>query len=191
MSDNPNGVTSSNVTIYNSRYYNENERSDNIFAPDFFTSSDISIVINGEKIRDISAIQYTLQEQLKPIFGYGSYTYDDIAVGSRIVTGTIVCPMRNTSDNREFECVNTNSKEIKIAAKNYLKEKEDNSEIKNREYILNFDESVPVYLGPDFNQKICNVLNNNVIIKNETDEYYYVYLVEENVFGYIKKGELL
>lgn len=179
------------VKIYNSRYYNENERNVNIFAPDFFTSSDVVVTINGEKIRDISAIQYSLQEQLKPIFGYGSYTYDDIAVGSRIVTGTIICPLRNIKENDEFKCVNENSKSINQAANEYLKNKYENNRteaiLRRSEYKIDLSSDTPIYLSPKFDYEVAKVYNNDTIVKKETDNYYYVYLVNDNIFGYVRK----
>ena len=76
-----------------------NTRQQNLFTEEFFAGPDVSIYLNGSEQRNISQIQYTVQEQLKPIYGYDSMVFDDIAVGSRIVIGSFVMPILNTHDN--------------------------------------------------------------------------------------------
>ena len=79
-------------------------RQQNLFTEEFFAGPDVSIHFNGLEQRNISQIQYTVQEQLKPIYGYDSMLFDDIAVGSRIVVGTFVMPIYNVKNN---DSVNT------------------------------------------------------------------------------------
>jgi hypothetical protein len=74
-------------------------RQQNLFTEEFFAGPDVSISLNGLEQQNISQIQYTVQEQLKPIYGYDSMVFDDIAVGSRIVVGTFTMPVYNTSSN--------------------------------------------------------------------------------------------
>lgn len=71
----------------------------NIFIEEYFSGPDVKIYLDGEETREISYIQYSLQEQLKPIYGYASRTYDDVAVGSRIIVGTIQVPLSNYAPN--------------------------------------------------------------------------------------------
>lgn len=71
----------------------------NIFTAEFFGGSDAFIYMNGRRNLFIAHIQYTIQEQHKPIYGYGSRTFDDLAVGNRIVVGAFKIPVRNTDDS--------------------------------------------------------------------------------------------
>lgn len=67
----------------------------NIYTEEFFGGSDVFIYVNGKRNHNIAAIQYTVQEQHKPIYGYGSRTFDDLAVGNRIIIGTLKMPVKN------------------------------------------------------------------------------------------------
>lgn len=71
----------------------------NIYTEEFFGGSDAFIYMNGKRNLFIAHIQYTIQEQHKPIYGYGSRTFDDLAVGNRIVVGAFKVPVRNTDDS--------------------------------------------------------------------------------------------
>ena len=73
------------------------DREHNIYTEEFFGGADTYIYINDKLYKDISAIQYSVREQKKPIYGYASRLYDDVANGVRIVQGLIKVPVRNTS----------------------------------------------------------------------------------------------
>lgn len=51
--------------------------------------SDISaeLYFNGHWFEDISAVQWQIQRQTYPLFGYNSFIYDDVALGNRIIYG--------------------------------------------------------------------------------------------------------
>lgn len=78
-----------------------NNRDHNIYTEEFFGGADQFIYIGGERYEDISAIQWTIRETLKPIYGYASRKFDDIAVGTRIVQGVIKVPVRNTNTSSD------------------------------------------------------------------------------------------
>lgn len=84
--------TSPGTIKHNNRSKN---RDFNIYTEEFFGGSDVFIYTNGKRNHNIAAIQYTVQEQHKPIYGYGSRTFDDLAVGNRIVIGTLKIPVKN------------------------------------------------------------------------------------------------
>ena len=71
------------------------QREPNLFVEEYYSSTDIRIYIDDVEQTEISYINYTLQEQLKPSYGYASRTFDDVAVGNRIVTGAIKVPIKN------------------------------------------------------------------------------------------------
>lgn len=76
-------------------------RNHNIYTEEFFGGADQFVYIGGQRYEDISAIQWTIRETLKPIYGYASRKFDDIAVGTRIVQGVIKVPVRNTNSGVE------------------------------------------------------------------------------------------
>lgn len=58
-----------------------------VFPKEYFSGSDVYISFANIPIDEIVTLQVVLQEPLVPIYGYGSYTYDAVARGGRIVTG--------------------------------------------------------------------------------------------------------
>lgn len=58
------------------------------FRNEYFTGADIRIYFGDIWIDEITSLQFTLQEQVAPIFGYASYTWDKVARGNRHVQGT-------------------------------------------------------------------------------------------------------
>lgn len=71
------------------------QREQNLFIEEYYSSTDTKIEFDGQEQLEIGYIQYAMQEQLKPIYGYASRTWDDVAVGNRIVTGVFKVPIRN------------------------------------------------------------------------------------------------
>lgn len=67
----------------------------NLFIEEYFTAVDCDIYLNNKKCDYISSIRYTINEGVMPIYGYASYTYDDIAIGTRLVSGEIKIPVSN------------------------------------------------------------------------------------------------
>lgn len=83
------------------------DRDHNIYTEEFLGGADTFIYVNGERYNDISAIQYAIREQVKPVYGYSSRIYDDIVSGVRIVQGIIKVPVRNTLANESLTSVST------------------------------------------------------------------------------------
>lgn len=71
------------------------QREKNLFVEEYYSSTDVQIKMEGEEQFEIGYIQYSLQEQLKPLYGYASRTFDDVAIGNRIVTGMFTVPIKN------------------------------------------------------------------------------------------------
>lgn len=53
----------------------------------YHSSLDIKVSFGGILIDEIVDITYAVQQNAMPLFGYNSYVYDEMAVGSRIVNG--------------------------------------------------------------------------------------------------------
>lgn len=100
----------------NKNEYHYNDK--NIFTEEFFGGADVIIKINDSET-DLSYINFSVQEQEKPIYGYNSRTFDDVATGNRIVTGVFKIPISNTNVNVSDPMTNniepqSNSMEYKI-----------------------------------------------------------------------------
>lgn len=81
----------------NSKFGNRSENRDhNIFLEEYYGGADCYIYIDNKLYENISAIQFTLREQKKPLYGYSSLTFDKVVDGSRIVQGIIKVPVKNT-----------------------------------------------------------------------------------------------
>ena len=110
------------------------QREENLFTEEYYSSSDVKIFIDDVEQTEIGYISYMLQEQLKPLYGYSSNTYDDIAVGNRIVTGSFKVPIKNPDVQSSLE-------DIKKAGKDgYTVEDYNSSEqdiVDNTEWINN------------------------------------------------------
>jgi hypothetical protein len=59
-----------------------------VFPREYFSGIDCYISFDNVPIDEIVTMQFSLQEPIVPIYGYASYTYDAVAHGSRIVTGS-------------------------------------------------------------------------------------------------------
>lgn len=55
-----------------------------------YSKIDAEIYINGEWVEDIFDIDWTIQQQTFPLYGYNSYIFDDVAQGSRIINGKFI-----------------------------------------------------------------------------------------------------
>lgn len=54
----------------------------------YYSGTDIRIFFGDHWVDEIVEIEWTIQEQLAPIYGYSSYTWDKVARGSRFVQGS-------------------------------------------------------------------------------------------------------
>lgn len=70
-------------------------KKDNIFLEEYYTGADTKIYIDGLNAEFIASLSYSVQENINPLYGYNSYTFDDIAIGNRIVIGSILIPVTN------------------------------------------------------------------------------------------------
>lgn len=58
-----------------------------IFPEDYFSGCDTSIYIGDTWVEDVTGLSFTLYENVKPLYGYNSFTYDQVARGARLVEG--------------------------------------------------------------------------------------------------------
>lgn len=91
-----------------------NNRDHNIYTEEFFGGADVFIYINDELYEDISAVQFSVAENIKPIYGYSSRRYDDLAIGTRIVQGVVKVPVRNTNADKHITSNYTDIRNSKL-----------------------------------------------------------------------------
>ena len=97
---------------------------ENLFIEEYYSSTDVKIFIDGEEQTEISYINYSLQEQLKPLYGYASRTFDDVAIGNRIVTGTLKIPIKNPESQSSIEDIEKTINSLTVD--DYNKEQDNN-----------------------------------------------------------------
>ena len=99
------------ATSLTHKYIPKTEQTEeNLFIEEYYSNTDTKIYIEGVEQTEIAYINYSLQEQLKPLYGYASNTFDDVAIGNRIVTGMLKTPINNVE-------LNSNEEDIKKRAK--------------------------------------------------------------------------
>lgn len=58
-----------------------------LFPQDYFSGCDIAIYFGDTFIDEITSLQFILQENVLPLYGYSDYRYRELVHGNRIVTG--------------------------------------------------------------------------------------------------------
>lgn len=58
------------------------------FKGEYFSGGDARIYFGDVWVDEITNLQFSLQEQVSPIFGYASYTWDKVARGTRYIQGS-------------------------------------------------------------------------------------------------------
>lgn len=137
----------------------------NVFREEYYTGTDVKITLDDVPL-ELESIQYTIQEQQKPIYGYASRTYDAVSVGSRIVFGTLRVPVKNLLDNNtkltQISLKDTDdytSKNHKVASTSYTNP--NNSSIESIKDVSG--KSFPHYSNiKDRNQKVIDTPESNV-----------------------------
>ena len=127
------------------------QREKNLFVEEYYSSTDVRIYIDDEEQTEIGYINYSLQEQLKPIYGYSSRTFDDIAIGNRIVTGTFKVPIKNPENNSSVAEMNS-VVEDNYSADAYNRQQQEEGASVEWIYTNN---------NPIYNPNITDYINNN------------------------------
>jgi hypothetical protein len=75
----------------------------------YFAGTDAEIYFDEIYIDEVVQIQYQIQQNTMPLFGYNSYVYDQIARGSRVINGSFT--INFTQANYLYDVLNTLSKQ--------------------------------------------------------------------------------
>lgn len=63
---------------------------DSAYYKRYFSVIDAEIYFGNQYVEDIAQIDWQIQQHLFPLFGYNSYTYDEMARGNRIISGSFM-----------------------------------------------------------------------------------------------------
>lgn len=74
---------------------------DGIFLKRYYSVIDAEVFFGNEFVEDIAYIDWNVNQNVLPLFGYNSYTYDELARGNRIIQG--VFDINFTSPNYLFQ----------------------------------------------------------------------------------------
>lgn len=95
-----------------------------LFPATYFSGCDVSIYFGDVWIDEINSLEFKLVENKVPIYGYNSYTWDAVAYGARMVSGSFVLNFREANYLNNVLKRYSQSKE---SAKNYLNHLSDRS----------------------------------------------------------------
>ena len=93
------------VTTYHRRKTANGFSIDSAYLKRYFSMIDAEIFFGNEYVEDIATIDWSVNQNALPIFGYNSYTYDEVARGSRIISGSFT--INFTSPNYLFDILKT------------------------------------------------------------------------------------
>ena len=64
------------------------------FPADYFAGADVAVYFGDRFVDEVAGLAFALQQQVQPVYGYGSYTYDAMLTGTRLVEGSFRIPFR-------------------------------------------------------------------------------------------------
>jgi hypothetical protein len=85
----------------------------------YYSSIDAELYFGDIFIDEITSVAWNIQQQTIPLYGYNSYTFDDIAVGSRIIQGQFAI---NFTERNFLTKIQSSSSFQKIARRMYGKD---------------------------------------------------------------------
>lgn len=88
----------------------------------YFSGTDAEIYFEEKYIDEVVQIQYQVQQNTMPLFGYNSYVYDQVARGSRIINGSFT--INFTKANYLYDVLNVLSGQIIAPEKTINKDAE-------------------------------------------------------------------
>lgn len=90
---------------------------DGTFLKRYYSVIDAEVFFGNEFVEDIAYIDWNVNQNVLPLFGYNSYTYDELARGNRIIQG--VFDINFTSPNYLFQILKTAKDDSITTMKSY------------------------------------------------------------------------
>jgi hypothetical protein len=98
----------------------------------YFSGTDAEIYFGEIYIDEVVQIQFQVQQNTMPLFGYNSYVYDQVARGSRIINGTFT--VNFTQANYLYDVLNTLSDQPTATNMSVTKDDESTPEDQEKYY---------------------------------------------------------
>lgn len=95
----------------------------------YYSSTDAKLFFGDEELEEIVSINWQMQEPKMPLYGYNSFTFDEVAVGSRIIQGTFI--INYLIPNYLAKLVRTNAKSSSVAAEDKKPNDQSNTDKKS------------------------------------------------------------
>ena len=165
---------------YTHRYvFDPDRREKNLFKEEYFSSTDVEIYFDDKNQTEINYISFSLNEQLKPIYGYASRTWDDVAVGNRIVSGTFQMPINNSKEKQfiDFDSLKGRSRNLNAS---------DNSDNESYNKINNNNQQSIEWMGTT--EQYTDYVSGDEGALYNSDEYK-LYLAMMANQGYVPKSD--
>ena len=77
---------------------------DSAYIKRYYSVIDAEVYFGNEYVEDVCDINWSIRQNVTPLFGYNSYTYDDVARGNRLIVGNFL--INFTSPNYLFSILN-------------------------------------------------------------------------------------
>lgn len=105
----------------NYHYFQEGSRADSAaYAPNktkrYYSSLDAEIYFSDYYVDEIVHIQFSVEQNVLPLFGYNSYVYDEVALGNRLIQGQFT--INFTSPGYLFALLEQIKKDINVLSNN-------------------------------------------------------------------------
>lgn len=81
---------------------------DSAYIKRYYSVIDAEVYFGNEYVEDIHDINWSIKQNVMPVFGYNSYTYDELARGNRVIYGSFL--INFTSPNYLFSILETANK---------------------------------------------------------------------------------
>ena len=98
------------VASYHRTKTKEGIKVDGKYYKRYYSVIDAEIYFGNEYVEDVCYIDWSVSQNTLPLFGYNSYTYDELAQGNRLITGTF--DINFTSPNYLFEILKKDYKKL-------------------------------------------------------------------------------
>ncbi|WP_263117449.1 hypothetical protein [Bacillus subtilis] len=141
----------------------------------YYSGTDIRIYLGDLWVDEIVEIEWTLQEQLAPIFGFSSYTWDKVARGNRFVTGSFSINFKEagylqTILNSLSSSENINKEWFSLKEFNGSKGSEAHKNVSVENIINNFDD-----LAQDYENALWGTTSasGNLLDSRRSDTFFY------------------
>lgn len=105
------------VTSYHRTKTENGFNIDSAYLKRYYSVIDAEIFFGNEFVEDIAYIDWTVNQNTLPIFGYNSYVYDEVAQGSRIIQG--VFDINFTSPNYLYQILQAAKEDSITSMKSY------------------------------------------------------------------------